>query len=63
MDQLTNQNNGQPWRDCNAAGLPHLWRFSHRVSHDGVPAFYHECQRCPVRTRTVKTIMPERFLP
>jgi hypothetical protein len=62
MDQLTNQNNGQPWRDCNAAGLPHLWRFSHRV-HVPPYALYHDCQRCPVRTRTVDRIMPQRFLP
>lgn len=59
-EQLRRQNNQPSWRDCNAAGLPHLWRFTHRV--DG--ALYHSCQRvsCNVHTRTTKTIMPPTFL-
>jgi len=47
-ERLREQNNGQSWRDCVAAGLGHLWVRSH-VTED---ATYWRCRRCPVDTRT-----------
>lgn len=42
---------GHIWRDCNAAGLKHLWRFNHKLT-DGTT--YWLCVRgsCSVGTRT-----------
>lgn len=59
-DQLRAQNNAPSWRDCNAAGYPHLWVRSHRV--DGVT--YWRCVRhsCSVGTRTEVDTVPNGVL-
>lgn len=45
IDQrLAQQNDGVSWRDCNEAGMAHLWL------RDQVPNYWR-CARCPVATR------------
>jgi len=60
--RLQQQNDGTPWRDCNAAGHPHRWvpDFT-AVTPEGARRDWYRCTRCPVSTITTKG-RPNRFL-
>ncbi len=60
-ERLKDQNNGEPWRDCNDAdrGRPHRFGlFPAQLVGSAPVAFYWACSRCQVTTRTTGNERP-----